>query len=277
MINFPNKNELEELTNFNSPFCLTIYSPFIDPNGGTNPNRIEFKNLLQEAKATLLSAGANLKEVEMTLKPALGLLSDREFWPIQHEGLVLFMHHKLFLYYHMPDNEMQYKITVGKGFDLEPLLKIMNKNKSYFVLSLGHKDVQFYEGDNYGLKQIHLKGFPTDMEGTLNIDENPNWTEGHPIGALSSGKVVEALHGQYEASQADKEMLLQFFRQINKHLNIFLKNKQAPLILAGVNYIIPIYNQVNTYPHILTESITGSLIHTKLDKIRLKALGIVNS
>lgn len=275
MINFPSQKELQELRAFNQPFCLTIYAPFIDPNTPANPNRIELKNLLREGKTALVSAGVAPGDVKKTLRLARQLMEDHEFWPIHHEGLVLFMHPKLFRYYHIPDHTTPHMLTVETGFNVEPLLKAMEDNKRYFVLALGHKNVRLYEGDHYQLKPVLFKNFPADMKQTLNIDEYPKWRETHGIAPSYMGKGSEAVHGQYNVSQTDKDMLLEFFRRIDHRLHNFLFRQSKPLIIAGVNYLLPIYRKANTYPGLLGDAIIGNQERTDLKTIRDKTWRLV--
>lgn len=276
MTNLPSKQELKELKAFKLPFCLSIYAPFINPNAATNPNRIELKNLLREAQTALLADGVDLKDVKKTLRPAKELLKNDEFWPIHHEGLALFMHPKLFRYYHVPGESIPYLLTVEKGFNLAPLEEILRNNKPYYVLALGHKNVQLYEGDRFGLRLLQLKDFPSNMKESLGIDEYPQMRETHTIAPAVTGKGSEGYHSQYNVSQTDKAMLLEFFRRIDKRLHTFFKNKQTPLVLAGVEYLVPIYRRVNTYKYLATGSIKGNIEHSKLADTQKRAWSLIN-
>ena len=275
MINFPTPTELKELQEFHEPFSVTIYAPPIDANGATDPNRIEVKNLLGDAEMALLSAGVDPRDVEKTLKPARLLLEGHEFWRIHHESLVLFMHPKLFRYYHIPDHTAPYLLTIETSFNLEPLLEVMKNNQQYYILALGHKNVQLYEGDHYGIKPIKLKHFPADMKETLGIDEYPESQESHSVAPASIGKGSEAYHEQYNVSQTDKAMLLEFFHRIDHYLHDFLFSHQKPLIIAGVNYLLPIYRKVNTYPGLVSQSITGNQDDPDLQSLKEKAWSLV--
>lgn len=275
MINFPNPQELNELKTFSEPFCLTVYAPIIDPSAATNPNRIEVKNMLREAETALLSAGVKPRQVKKTLRPARLLLEDHEFWSIHHESLVLFMHPQLFRFYHIPDHTTPYMLTVETGFNLEPLLQAMQNNQQYYILALGHKNVRLYEGDHYSIKPVQLKNFPSDMKGTLGIDEYPKFRETHTIGPASKGKGSEAYHKQYNVSQTDKAMLLEFFRRIDQRLHNFLTYRKKPLVLAGVNYLLPIYRKVNTYPDLVSGAITGNQDYPNLQSLKDKAWQMV--
>jgi hypothetical protein len=166
-------------------------------------------------------------------------------------------------------------LTVETGFNLEPLLEVMQNSQQYYILALGHKNVRLYEGDHYDLKPVNLKNFPADMKETLGIDEYPQSRETHTIAPASSGKGSEAYHEQYNVSQTDKAMLLEFFRRIDHRLHNFLLYHQKPLVLAGVNYLLPIYHKVNTYPGLLSESITGNQDYPDLPMLREKACNLV--
>jgi hypothetical protein len=37
-----------------------------------------------------------------------------------------------------------------------------------------------------------------------------------------------------------------------------LKGSQAPLVLVGVDYLLPIYREVSSYPHTIDEGVTGN-------------------
>ena len=277
MINLPTDDELNDLKSINESLCLTIYTPIIASNTTTNPNRIELKNLLRKAEAELLSAGATTLDVKKTLRPAKLLLEDTKFWASPSESLALFMHPEFYRCYHLPELTTPYILSVKKGFDLEPIEKILKENIPYFVLALGHKNVRIFEGDHHNISAVNLKNFPTDMKQALNIDEYPNWRETHNIAPASFGKGSEAFHGQYNVAQTDKAMLLEFFRRIDKRLRSFLQNKHTPVILAGVEYLMPIYRQANTYKYLLPSFIKGNTEHTSLVEIREQACSLISA
>lgn len=271
MDQLPNQQQLAELRAFHKPFCLSIYVPPIDSGDTSNPSRIELKHLLRSAEMELRTAGLKPKAVAQTLEPARQLLEDQEFWPRRQTTLALFIHPDLFRFYHIPDPTLPYLLTIEQGFNLDPLLKTLNANQAYLVLSLGHVDVQLYKGDRYRLGLVNLKDLPHDMETALRIDEYPNWRELHEIAPPYLGKGSEGYHSQYDASKVDKTMLTEFFRLIDHRLHSYLQRQAKPLILAGVSYLLPLYRKVNTYPHLWPKSLSGSYRRTELDTLRAKA------
>lgn len=275
MISFPTPDELKELQTFHEPSSLTIYAPLMDTNSANDQNLIKLKQVLWDAEAALLATGMKQRDVEKALEPARLLFESHEFWRVHQESLVLFIHPKLFRSYHIPDQTGAYSLTVESGFNLEPLLGAMENNQQYYVLALGHKNVHLYEGDHYGIEPIELKHFPADMEETLRIDEYPESRETHSIAAGGAGKGSEAVHEQYNVSQTDKAMLLEFFRRIDHYLHSFLFSHQKPLIIAGVEYLLPMYRKINTYPGLIPQSITGNQDNPDLQSLKDEAWGFV--
>lgn len=281
MVNFPTETQLKELKTFRSARCLSLYVPFIDPNSATNPNRIELKNILVEAERALIADGLSPKDTKKTLQPIFDLLDGDEFWPPRHESLALFAHKKLFHYFHVPPGSVPEQMSIGKGFDLAPLEQAMADNQHYYVLALSHKHVRLYEGDHYQLKPVKLDNFPTDMKTTLNIDEYPHSRQTHTISPSGKGRAngsergAEGYHDHAEVTNTDKDMLVEFFRQIDKYLHKILNKERLPLVIGGVSYLLPIYRKVNTYPGLLPTAITGNLDRSDLPTIRTKAWSLI--
>lgn len=78
-------------------------------------------------------------------------------------------------------------------------------------------------------------------------------------------------HGQGAGNEDHKNDLLSYFRQVNNGLESFFKNQQAPLILAGVDYLLPIYHEANTYSHLLPDGITGNPETLTLEELHTQA------
>lgn len=277
MIKYPTTDELTLLQGIDQENCISIYAPFIEPNAATNPNRLALKNLLQEAEKKMLLAGMTPKEIKQTLHAATDYINGPDFWPIQHESIALFMHQKFFRSYHIPEPDIPERIVLANKFDLKPLKKALKKNRPYYLLTLDHNHVAIYKGDHYGLQPLESKDFPMNMKEALRIDEFPQWLETHGVAPARMGKGARTFHGQYNVAETDKIMLKQFFRMIDTKLKRLLKASKDPLIIAGVNYLQPIYRSVNTYPHLLKEAVDGNVTKERLDILRDKAWKIINN
>lgn len=271
----PTEQDLEQLATFHEPLCLSLYAPFIEPNTTENPVRIEVKNMLREAEAALLAKGASEKEVKKTLRPIRDYMEQNEQWPRRHKSLVFFSHPKIFRHFHVPDSVAPYLVKVADGFEVTPLRRALERNEEYYVLTLGHKNVRLYEGDRYHLEPVSLDDFPSDMKKALRIDEYPRAIETHRVMPANRGKGSEAYHEQYDVSQTDKTMLGEFFRLIDRRLRPFLLERQKPLVIAGVDYLLPIYKKANTYPGLVKGTITGNQEHANKQSLQEKAWGVI--
>ena len=277
MFSMPSEKELKLLEHFKEPHCVSIYLPNSKPvTTGTNPNFISLKNLIREAEDALQSFHVDKKIIKKTLRPAHDLLESVAINRLKDEGLVLFLHESFSRIFAIPSGQLEPLITVEYGFNLDQLRKVMEDNKKYYLLALAHDNVRLFEGDHYSIAPIHLRNFPSNMKEVLRIDEYPKWRETHEIAPSFMGKGSEAIHGQYNVSQVDKDELLRFFRLINERLHKFLHHKHAPLVLAGVDYLIPIYTKVNTYHYLASKSIHGNTDHARLTDLQNNAWKIVS-
>jgi hypothetical protein len=74
--------------------------------------------------------------------------------------------------------------------------------------------------------------------------------------ALSGkGKLSAITHGDEVDS---KENIKRYFRRIDKGLHELVRDERVPLVLAGVDYLHPIYKKVNSYPHLMEAGVGGN-------------------
>ena len=82
-------------------------------------------------------------------------------------------------------------------------------------------------------------------------------------------------HGQGAGNDDEKDNILRYFRKVNGALQELLKNQRSPLVLAGVEYLFPIYKEANNYPQLLDEGITGNPDELKAEELHEQAWKIV--
>lgn len=270
MFNLPRADELNELTKVRAANCVTMYIPFSESYSSAEPMRIHLKNYIRDAETILIDRKVSPDQIRKILEPIRILIDDHALWAQRTHSMVLFANIRMCKAYTIP-HDLPAVLAVQKGFVTKPLADIMATNAHYYVLALSHNHVKLFEGDQFQLKELHPDNFPTDMKQTLRIDEYPNWQETHEIAPSYMGKGSEAFHGQYNVRQTDKIMLTEFFRRLDKRVSALLSRSGAPLLIAGVNYLLPLYRQVNTYPRLLPGYIKGNLERASLDTIRQKA------
>jgi hypothetical protein len=272
MQQLPTKSEIKLLRSYKGPIYISIYAQYITSSQPGNTSRIQFKNLLKEARQLLSTDGLRNHEIDDVLQPATKLLDGEEFRLNYEHSLALFIGQDFFRYYRLPFDDIKPSVSIGKEFKIKPLLRLFKNNLPYYVLTLSYNGAQLLKGDNYNIKQS--RKFPSMLKA-LNIDELPNERQLHMVASIKEGRRSEKYHGQYNENEVNKDMLLNYFRQIDHKINTVIKNKKIPLIIAGVDYLLPLYRQVNTYIHILDDEIIGSIEHISIDAIRQQICDMV--
>lgn len=275
MIQLPTKAQLKTLQVYKKPCLLSIYSPYIKPNSpDNNPNRTQLKNLLKESRQLLMAYGLNERDIEELLKPANKLLDGDEFRLNHKHGLALFIGRDFFQYYRLPSRNMKMSVALNDKFNLQPIIDISSNNPAYFVLIISHNGAKLLRGDRYVIEPVETHG---SMKEDLNIDEYPKGFQPHEVKPPIEGKGSNRFHGQYNESQVNKDMLLKFFAHIDSKMNKIIKKEKLPLIIAGVEYLLPLYRQTNTYTKLLENELQGNYENTPLDTIRKRASKIISA
>jgi hypothetical protein len=105
-----------------------------------------------------------------------------------------------------------------------------------------------------------LHTVPHSIEDALKYDVRETQQQVHSgTGAPGvRGKEGAVFHGQSIGLDDAHKRVLEYFRQVNRGVRGLLKGPWAPLVLAGVEELVPIYKQANTYPNLVEQSIEGN-------------------
>ncbi len=234
---------------------VSIYMPMETAGPEVRQNPIRFKNLIKEAESRLIDAGLEQKEA-IALLALAHELDQPDFWEqVGEQGLALFISPDIFRYYTLPLN-FDELVVVTDRFHIKPLLQILNGNGRFYLLTLSQKDVKFFEGTRYSVKEVEVENMPKSLDEVLNYDETAK--EGQFRIATSKGGTSNsfsqpgAFHGQGSPDRDERQKnILQFFYAIDGALQEKLRLAQAPLVLAGVEYLLPLYREANTYKHLM--------------------------
>jgi hypothetical protein len=72
------------------------------------------------------------------------------------------------------------------------------------------------------------------------------------------GTTIPALKVDRPEGSRRSPGILRYFQQVDTGLRAYLRNEHAPLVLAGVEYLLPIFRRANTYAYLLAEGVTGN-------------------
>lgn len=218
---------------------------------------IRLKNLLREAESRLTDLGMRTPEAKETLQPAEELLEAHEFWQHQSDGLAVFASPGEFLTFRVP-LELEELVLVGGRYHIKPLLKMFTGDGRFHVLALSQNEIRLMQGTHYGMDELQLENVPSSLAESLKYDVFEKSLQLHTRSAGGAGRRPAVFHGHGATDDDPKEKIFRYFRQIDSGLHEVLKGSSAPLVVAGVDYLLPIYREANTYPHLMEEGVTGN-------------------
>jgi hypothetical protein len=262
--------ELKALLKLPGPPYVSLYQPTRPGGGEEDP--IQFKNLIAEAEKQLTRTAMDEDDVKKMFRPATRLLKDAEFWRNTGEGLAFFLTPTAHRGYRLP-TAFTPSVTVGARFHVKPILPLVNRHDSFFVLALNQKHIRLWEGDANGLLEVELKTMPTSLAEALRFHDRdePLLFHGPRTRVGSWGAIFS---GQGVGIDTVKRDLLLYFQKIDRGLHEYLPAK-APLILASVEYLWSIYRKANRHPHLMDRGIAGNAEQWSLKELHAKAVEIV--
>jgi hypothetical protein len=253
---------------------ISIYMP-THYGGGEDPqDPVRLKNLLRLAEEKLIARGVRGTEAKRLLIPAEKLLQDNLFWRQQAIGLGLFISSTKTLYYHLPLKPDEI-VVVADRFHIKSLVPLLGECGTYYVLALSQNAVRFWQCSRFNSVQIPLEGVPRNLAEALHVDVPDSRTQSRTGGPVAGGKGTSAFYGTGSGASYDKANIIQYFEQIDRSLHQTLRNEKSPLVLAAVDYLVPLFKQASKYAHILPEAIIGNPDGLADDKICGQAWSLV--
>ena len=258
-MNILSRDELKILLERQSGTCgsVSIFMPTYKVGAEIRQNSVRLKNLLRKAEERLVAVIPRPVEVRRFLAPVQQLLDDKLFWQHPSDGLAIFLSREMFRYYRLPLNFKEL-VVVSDRFHIKPLLPFFSGDGRFYVLALSQNEVRLLQCTRFGAKEIDLAGFvPRSLAEALKYDETERTLQYHG-GTPGKGKESIIVHGQGLGDVAKKN-ILRYFLLLDRGLHHeILKEENAPLVLAGVDYLHPIYKEVNTYRHLFGDGIAGN-------------------
>jgi hypothetical protein len=233
---------------------------------------IRLKNLLKQAESQLITEGSRPAEARELLTPVLELLDDAAFWRHQRDGLAVFRSRDVLRVYRLPLALPEF-VSVSNRFYVKPLLPLLINDARFYILALSQKAVRLLECSRDDVQQIDLPDIPQGMEAALPLGSLPQ-QQRHSL--PMDGRNASLFHGHgVGTDDADVINLTRYFHRVNDGLHDILKHQQAPLILACVEYLGPIYREVASYPHILEDIVAGNPDGVKNEELHQKGWSLV--
>lgn len=270
------KSELRALVDHQDGWCVSIYMPTHRAGPDIQQDPIRLKNLLSEAEERLTEAGVRAAEARALLAPAQELADLSVFWRHQADGLAIFLSPTFFRVYRLP-LDFEELAVVAPRFHVKPLLALLTADGRFYILALSQNEVRLLQGTRYTVSQVDLQSVPASLDEAIRWDDPERRLQWHTQTGNKADTMRAAIfHGHGVASADDpKDYIKRYSRQIDQGLGEVLRGERAPLVLAGVDYILPIYREANTYGYVTERAVEGNPETMSAEELHEKAWSIV--
>ncbi|HEY8506044.1 MAG TPA: hypothetical protein VIL46_15770 [Gemmataceae bacterium] len=256
--------DLRELLAEHERPCVSLFMPAHRVRAEEDP--IRFRKLLAGAEDRLVAYGLRAPDARELLAPLHSLVEDPSFWDNQSDGLAVFLARDLLRVYRLPWAFAE-EVEVGGLFRVAPLLPLLQADGRFYVLAVSQNSVRLLQGTRFTVSPVDLSRFSFSLIGPKGVPPNlaeallthdrdePLTYHTRPTPGGGWGAIFEG-HGV--GIDDKKDDILRYFRLIDRGLHAVLREEKAPLVVAAVDYLLPIYRQANTYPHLLEKGVEGN-------------------
>lgn len=252
-MSLPTTADLEALQRPADGPCISVYMP-VQPKGqDTEQDAVRFKGLVDTASKELAALGLRSATIDAVLRPARDLAGDRPFWSRAEKAIAMFLALENGRILNLPFSVPELVVT-GDRFHLRPLVFGLQPDIEYYVLTLGRHGAELLAGSRRELRPVPLRGVPERLEEIVAMAEEERPFQARTA-AREGPRSTLVYHGHGGERDDDDERLREYFRAIDAGVQQALNPTQAPLILAGIEYLIPLYRQVSRYAHVVDQAI----------------------
>jgi hypothetical protein len=255
------KEMLADLAAFEGNPCISIYVPTHRSGVEVNEQKdlITFKNAVQKAEKILNEKGVSELTIKASLKPAYDLLSNDTFWKDLNNGLALFISEGYFKYIRLSFSCVE-EVIVNSSFHLGTLVDAMPKEQYFYLLVMSKKQVKFYRADANGMQKMDIPELPEGVDDVVRFEEKDDQKLMRMGGRGGTGGAN--FHGIGAGKPDEKTHIALYLEEVDDTLwKEVLHAETVPLIIAGIEYMIPIYRQVSDYKYVWPEAIVrGALV-----------------
>jgi hypothetical protein len=254
-----NKDDLNALMIRREELCISIFMPTHRVGVETRQDPIRLNNLLSETKKQLLEYNLSSTDADKLLKQAKELLLNTLFWQHQDEGMAMFISSNYFRYYRLP-SYFDKLVVVGDRFHIKPLIFHLSGWGRFYILALSQNEIRLLQGTQYKINRVDLENVPCNIAEALKYDDPEKQLQFRTGTPRVVGKrpAIFHDHGVGTDDPQHKANILRYFQKVDKGIYELLKKEKAPLVLAGVEYLLPIYQEANSYHNLVKNGITGN-------------------
>jgi hypothetical protein len=269
------KDIFVELASHEKTPCISILMPTHRSGVEVNEqvDRSMFKNVLQQVEKKLNEKKTDPFLVKSVLQPAYDLLTEDAFWRSLNNGLALYLADGFFKYVKLGAPVIQL-IHVNSSFYVSPLIPYMVKDENFYLLDIAKKSPRFYRADGFGIERLQIDEMPFGVDDVVHFEEKDGDTV-FRTGA-KGGKGGASFHGIGGGKPEENENIAIYLQEVDNTIwQTHLHAENAPLLLAGQDFLVPIYKSVSKYKNIWPQALTGNHHHQSDNELYEEAMKVM--
>jgi hypothetical protein len=249
--------ELKRLAAIEENYCISIYMPQELTTATRDKQRIRLKNLLQRAEKSIDALAPGEESLRSMLYKGWELIKDDRFRRPQAEGLAIFMAPQHFETYQFPMRSEE-SFAIMNRFNLKPLLPLFMADGHFYLLALSLAEIRLFTCTSHHMMAIDLPNAPDGLDESLQYDDKQQQLQFHTGAAAGSGDRPAMFHGHGVGIDDRKNDIQRYFRDVDRAVNDILAGEAVPLVLAGLDHLLPIFRQVTGYGRVMPEAVSGN-------------------
>jgi hypothetical protein len=251
--------ELKGLIETTSSPAVSIYLPTVRVTAQPEQNAVLLKNALAGIDERLVARGMSRSEAVGMLEPLRLLLGDRDFWNHQQEGLALLRTPDTFERFRLPF-AVGHHVVVADSPYVVPLFRPLAHGATFYVLALSQGAVRLIECTAQGAVEVDTSEFdiPHSLAEALRYDDLQKPESRHPT---TTGP------GHGDDGEDHKGQVRRYVHAVEVGVSRHLSVRDAPLVLAAVDYVRAMYREKTDYSAVLTNGIDGNPDHLRPEQL----------
>ncbi len=234
--------------------CITLAIPI--PNPAELAARLN--SSLRSVRKQLSKCQTDTETTGELLAPIEQLAANLETAHIWANSLIAFRSPGAFRYYWMCERLKEVAV-VDERFEIRPLLAALSRDQRFYLLAIGRHHVRLFRSTAHSMEEVRLEGVaPRNMQQFLHTRQPDHLQEDRMAAGPSVGSMPGVRFGTGSESEKGQDRFRHFLQETERGVTKLLRRDAEPLLLAGVEYDLAIYRQLNTYPQLLEQAIHGS-------------------
>jgi len=264
------REDLKDIMEFRSFPSLSFYLPARRVGAETRQSATRLKNLLKQADDLLRERGLRPAQIRTLLEPVADLVENAIFWEYRDNGLALFLHAGGLRSFQLPF-AVEESVFVSDRFRIRPLIPLVNGDGMFHLLSISLAESRLYDCTHRTLAERQVPGLPASLKEIQSTYDDERVYQHHTSAAKTGG----AAKGFNPIKELDKARIEEYLREVDLAVGRQIARDRAPLVLACVDYLFPMFRNVSKYGPLMERHVSGSPDTIKPERMLSEAWEIV--